>query len=72
MSNDRKKSALIIISNPHLFKICEGCDSILKSTVRICPNCKAYKFNLDIDDITDHAVLIGNKEQTTVTKEDLF
>lgn len=72
MDEGRKKSALLIMSSPDLFKICEGCDSIIKYTVNICKICKSYRFNSDIDDIIEHAKILGNREQTTVTEEDLF
>ena len=72
MSEERKAIALLIMSSPDLFKICEGCDSIVKYTVNICRNCKSYRFNSDVDDIIEHAKILGNREQTTVTEEDLF
>ena len=72
MSDERKMIALSIMSSPDLFKICEGCDSILKYNVNICRNCKSYRFNTTIDDIIEHAKILGNREQTTVTEEDLF
>jgi len=68
----RKIAALLIFENPERYKICEGCDSILGKSVNICPNCKSYRFNEDEEDVASHAKKIGNREQTTVTEEDLF
>jgi RNA polymerase subunit RPABC4/transcription elongation factor Spt4 len=72
MSEERKMIAMSIMTSPEYFKICEGCDSILKYTVIMCKNCKSYRFNTNLDDIIEHAKILGNREQTTVTEEDLF
>jgi len=72
MSDERKMVALSIMSSPDLFKIWGGCDSILQYHVNICRNCKSYRFNTSTDDIIEHAKTLGNREQTTVTEDDLF
>ena len=71
-SQKRLEQALIILLQPELFKICEGCDSIVTSKTVICPSCKAYKFNENLNDIVEHTKEISVREQQSVTEEDLF
>ena len=71
-SQKRLEQALIILLQPELFKICEGCDSIVTSKTVISPSCKAYKFNENLNDIVEHTKEISVREQQSVTEEDLF
>jgi hypothetical protein len=68
----RLAAAIQIILNPGQYKICEGCDSIVKEKTRICPSCHGYRFNFDIEDVIEQAQILGAREQQSVTKEDLF
>jgi RNA polymerase subunit RPABC4/transcription elongation factor Spt4 len=68
----RLEQALIILLQPEMFKICEGCDSIVTLKTVICPSCKAYKFNENLDDIIEHTKEISVREQRSVTDKDLF
>lgn len=63
--------ALEIVRNPVAYKVCEGCESIVFSDVVICPNCHAYRFDPSVDRVTDQAIELGAKDQTSVTAEDL-
>lgn len=67
----RKEMANKIISNPHNFKICEGCDSIVDISVDTCPNCHAYRFNSSEEAVVQQAETLGSREKTSVTSEDL-
>ena len=68
----RLAAALQIILNPQNYKVCEGCDSIVTEKTRICPNCHAYRFNFDIDNVADQARILASREQQSVTKEDMY
>jgi len=68
----RLEAALKIVLNPGDYKVCEGCDSIVSFKTRICPNCHAYQFNDNINDIVLQANILGNREQHSVTKEDMY
>ena len=73
MSMDERQSAAAqIIKYPFLYKICEGCDSILINSTNICPNCKSYRFDNDYIRIAEHAKELGSREQRSVTEDDLF
>jgi hypothetical protein len=39
-----------------LYKVCEGCDSLVHHTVCICPKCNAYRFNTDYRQIVQNAM----------------
>ena len=68
----RLARALVILLQPELYKICEGCDSIVTAKTVICPNCHSYRFNDDKEDIIAHTERISRQEQRSVTESDLF
>jgi len=68
----RLDKAKEIASNPGNYKICEGCESIVGSSTVICPNCHGYRFDPEAARVVDQAVLLGSREQTSVTSEDLY
>lgn len=73
----RKKSAERIIKNPQIYKVCEGCDSILSKNnsggvpVSVCPNCHGYRFDEDPDRVVSQAKENMERGQRSVTPEDL-
>jgi len=73
MSTEKRLAqALVILLQPELFKICEGCSSIVTVKTVICPSCKAYRFNVNTDDVIAHTKDISVKTQQSVTDKDLF
>lgn len=69
---DRAKRARRIIKNPALYKVCFGCDSIVASKVNICPNCHAYRFELDQGRVVAQAKVLSTREQNSVAIDDLL
>lgn len=69
--DDRAKRAAKIITNPHLYKICEGCESIVVLQANHCPNCHGYRFDDDPERISEHAKLLGSRPQNSVKPGDL-
>ncbi len=67
----RIEKAKEIANNPSDYKVCEGCDSIVNSSTTICPNCHGYRFDDGASRVVDQAVWLGQREQTSVTAEDL-
>lgn len=67
---DRAQTAAKIAENPANYKVCEGCDSIVGSNTAICPNCHSFRFDQDAQAVIDQALLLGSREQRSVTAED--
>ena len=74
MSSDAERwaKAIAITLNPQNYKICEGCDSIVSAKANLCPNCHAYNFDSDELRVVDQAIMLGARDQVSVTKDDLF
>jgi hypothetical protein len=68
---ERARQADLIIREPEKFKICCGCDSILKHRVAVCPNCSTYRFDEAPEDIIAQARKLGSRLRTTVIGSDL-
>ncbi|MCH7225829.1 hypothetical protein [Haloferula sp. A504] len=69
--DSRREKARQIAENPRGYKVCEGCDSIVGSQVVLCPNCHSYRFDDAPRRVIEQAELLGSREQTSVTSEDL-
>lgn len=70
-SEERARQADKIVKNPALYKICEGCDSIVLVKAPTCPNCASYRFEEDLGKIVAQARILGNRPRTTVLVSDL-
>ena len=69
--SERARKAARIVANPTDYKICEGCDSIVAQRAATCPNCHGYRFEEDPAAVAEQARLLGTREQTTVSADDL-
>jgi hypothetical protein len=70
-TSGRTEAAARIANNPSGYKVCEGCDSIVVSGAAICPNCHSYRFDSSHERVVMQARILGAREQTSVTAEDL-
>jgi hypothetical protein len=68
---ERARKAAKIIAEPALFKVCEGCESIVAARVAMCPNCYGYRFDESPAAVVAQAQLLGSREQRSVVAEDL-
>jgi hypothetical protein len=68
---NRAATAAKIAANPTGYKVCEGCDSIVGSGADLCPNCHSYRFDPAPQRVVEQARILGNREQTSVTAQDL-
>jgi hypothetical protein len=68
---NRAATAAKIAANPVGYKVCEGCDSIVGSGAAICPNCHSYRFEDSAERVIHQARILGAREQTSVTLDDL-
>lgn len=69
---ERAQKAALIVAQPLNYKICEGCDSIVKKHVSTCPNCHGYRFESEPEVIVAQAKLLGSREQRSVVAQDLL
>jgi len=69
---ERAAKAAKIAEEPNLYKVCEGCDSIVMRRVSTCPSCHGYRFNEDPAAVIGQAKILGSREQRSVIKEDLL
>ncbi len=70
-SSNRAETAAKIAAVPQNYKVCEGCDSIVGRSTSICPNCHSFRFDDSPETVVSQAVVLGNREQRSVTAEDL-
>lgn len=70
-SPSRAATAAKIIANPSAYKVCEGCDSIVGAGAALCPNCHSFRFESSPDRVILQAKILGAREQTSVTADDL-
>ena len=69
--SDRAAAAAKIAANPSGYKVCEGCDSIVGAGAALCPNCHSYRFDATAERVILQSRILGSREQTSVTAEDL-
>jgi len=69
--SEREEKARQIASSPDEFQVCEGCESIVAARVAICPNCHSYRFDSSAPRVIEQALLLGSREQQSVTAADL-
>lgn len=67
----RARKAEQIIAHPEEYKVCEGCDSIVRTRVASCPNCYGYRFEEDPQGVIAQAKLLASRPQKSVRPEDL-
>lgn len=67
----RAETAARIAANPAGYKVCEGCDSIVGTSTVLCPNCHSFRFDDSTPRVVSQALLLGSREQKSVTAEDL-
>jgi hypothetical protein len=69
---NRAATAAKIAANPAGYKVCEGCDSIVGISTSLCPNCHSFRFDATAQRVVEQARILGNREQQSVTAEDLL
>ncbi len=67
----RGERAALIAREPELYKICEGCESIVIRDAATCPNCHGYRFDTDPDRVRIQAGVLGKRLPTSVPPSEL-
>ncbi|MDZ4815275.1 MAG: hypothetical protein SGI71_03305 [Verrucomicrobiota bacterium] len=71
VDQDRAAQAAKIIAAPGDYKVCEGCESIVKSTSLRCPSCHGYRFDDANARVIEQAAILGARDRTSVLETDL-
>jgi hypothetical protein len=67
----RGERAAQIIRQPELYKVCEGCESIVVMDAATCPNCHGYRFDTSAERVTSQAEILGKRLPTSVPPGEL-
>jgi len=67
----RAERAEQIKRKPELYKVCEGCESIVVAEAATCPNCHGYRFDLDPARVRAQAEVLGKRLPTSVPPSEL-
>ena len=69
---DRFHKAEKIINRPQDYKVCEGCESIVKRRAATCPNGHSYRFDDNPKAVAFYAGVLASRDQLSVTEEDMY
>jgi hypothetical protein len=67
----RAERAALIVRQPTLYKVCEGCESIVVRDAGTCPNCHGYRFDDDPERVRSQAEILGKRLPTSVPPSEL-
>lgn len=67
----RAERAAQIAREPGLYKVCEGCESIVMLEAATCPNCHGYRFDTDAERVRSQAEILGKRLPTSVPPSEL-
>jgi len=67
----RAERAAQIVRQPGLYKVCEGCESIVTREATTCPNCHGYRFDDSAERVCSQAEILGKRLPTSVPPSEL-
>lgn len=67
----RAERAAQIVSQPDLYKVCEGCESIVVRDAVTCPNCHGYRFDSDPERVVSQAEILGKRLPTSIPPSEM-
>ncbi len=68
----RGERAEQIKRKPELYKVCEGCESIVVAEAATCPNCHGYRFDISTARVREQADILGKRLPTSVPPSELM
>ena len=68
---DRFLRSQEIAAAPEKYAVCTLCESIVTASTQLCPNCHGYRMDPDPRLVISRALVLGHREQSTVTLADL-
>ena len=67
----RAERAAQIVKQPELYKVCEGCESIVVQEAATCQNCHGYRFDSEPERVRSQAEILGKRLPTSVPPSEL-
>lgn len=67
----RAERAAQIAQQPDLYKVCEGCESIVVRDAATCPNCHGYRFDTDTKRVRSQAEILGKRLPNSIPPSEL-
>jgi hypothetical protein len=67
----RGERAAQIAREPKLYKVCEGCESIVVRDAATCPNCHGYRFDSEPERVRTQAEILGKRLPTSIPPSEL-
>jgi len=68
----RAQRAAQIAQQPELYKVCEGCESIVVLDAATCPNCHGYRFDTNSTRVRTQAEVLGKRLPTSIPPSELL
>ena len=68
----RAERAAQIARQPELYKVCEGCESIVVREAATCPNCHGYRFDVDARRVISQAEILGKRLPNSIPPSELL
>lgn len=57
----RQQIADLIAKKPHAYKVCCGCEAVVRERAAVCPQCLAYRFEDDPRTVVAHAMQLAKR-----------
>ena len=67
----RAERAAQIAQQPELYKVCEGCESIVVREAATCPNCHGYRFDTNNVRVRSQAEILGKRLPNSIPPSEL-
>ncbi len=67
----RAERAAQITRQPGLYKVCEGCESIVVRDAVTCPNCHGYRFDAEPERVCSQAEILGKRLPNSIPPGEL-
>jgi len=66
----KEEAAQRILKNADLYKVCEGCESVVLFESVYCPVCDGYRFNENLTVLVQTIKALLKKKNTSIVKHD--
>ncbi len=70
MKQDYKEIATTVANDPASYKLCSVCGAVVDKQAPTCPDCMAYRFTDDPEQVVNRAIDLGSRGQNAVSHLD--